>query len=305
MNEDENAAKRTSKLESPAREKSTDPAPIIGPSGPWPLDCTGTSDGSSLTHGFSGYSYSGPSGSAPRDELTVESVTRSIRQKLEQHSDGVDRVKCDLVFSDHTEYLLDQTRNGDPKNATEIWEKTLKAIVEEWERTHSTSVHKGAPLYNTGVAYFLIGDFEKALQYVFAAGEEDERLSPGSLNRLLDGHHPLSPQILFTPLETDILVPWGRNYETLCGISLSDSELKRMVKNLVDHKSGQKADAIQLLITLHRIRKMRTGPINAGVSLTLTRALGDLLHLVDSILGTRIGRKRKTGTNQLETLEPV
>ena len=66
-------------------------------------------------------------------------------------------------------------------------------------------IHKGAPYFNVGLCYFLLGDFERAFQYIAEAGVEDEKSGRGPRELVPVGANSLSEQLLIRPLSYELL----------------------------------------------------------------------------------------------------
>jgi hypothetical protein len=192
---------------------------------------------------------------------------------------------CDAIFAFHTNYVDFCIKSRIVQRARNLWRERIAPIVDASElRLRTTNptarIHRGAPLYNTGLCSFVLGDFDRALQYIAEAGCHDEGFGRGNRIKILIGDHPLSQYVIINPLENFFTTVWGPDYAAITGYTLDGTELKRLLLSMADRP----ADAIQAVIALHRLTRTISGPQNHGTSVVRFRAFADLLHLVESFL---------------------
>lgn len=190
----------------------------------------------------------------------------------------------DGIFVYHTNYVDFCIRSFLAQRARRLWRNRISFLVDASEArlrvvNPGARIHRGAPLFNVGICSFVLGDFDRAVQFIAEAGAYDEGLGRGKKIKILIGDHSLSEQIIVRPLER-LLNRWAPDYAKITGFVLNNDELKRVLLSLADRPS----DAVQAVVALHRLARVALGPENHGAFVVRFRALAELLHLVESFL---------------------
>lgn len=162
--------------------------------------------------------------------------------------------------------------------AVDLWFK-VEELVEGVEAKTGQSIHKGAPLYNVGLAFLMAGDFARATQFIAAAGHENE-LSKGEPALLHTGRGN-SEDALLRPLYRWIEATFGADYRAATGRPLDAAEVKTLV---VDFLGQRPEEALMIISSLWRFAPPTVGPQNAAAQLQRVRAYGDLLVTYESSL---------------------
>jgi hypothetical protein len=191
----------------------------------------------------------------------------------------------DAIFAFHTDYAAFCMRARLAQRPRRLWQDRIAPLVDASElrlkvANATARIHRGAPLYNVGLCSFMMGDFDRALQYIAEAGLYDQALGRGPHINILLGDHPVSEQVFIKPLQSLLQTTWSPDYAASTGFALNAQELK----NLLLLMSGRESDAVQAVAALHRIARTLNGPQNHGTCVVRFRALADLLHLVESFL---------------------
>jgi hypothetical protein len=205
----------------------------------------------------------------------IELVNSNLDSKAQSRWEDSD----DALFGPYTAYMQPAWRSGLPLRPAQLWIDHIKPQVDVLEAEIGL-IHKGSPLYNVGVCFFIAGDYARAVQYIAAAGEEEERRSPGGAKRLLTGVGLMSEQVFLKPLYTPLAAEFGSDYEAATGCSLSPDE----VRTLVEFLSERLGDAVLFIAALHRLFSQLEGPENTGSRLERIRALADVLLVFESSL---------------------
>jgi hypothetical protein len=212
-------------------------------------------------------------------DLTPGGVVERVTEALNGYGGGGSAEQQDRLFEAHTAFVGRILLGGDCREAAKLWPNHIKDLVLERETVLNMPIHKGAPLYNTGLVFFVAGDFDRALQYFVEAGAADEALGRGHRIAVPIGGHPLSRQVILEPL-AGLLNHWAANYMLVTGLALDLDELKSLLSLMADRSS----DTLQAVIALHRIQHTLDGTENSGARIVRFRALADLVHLVESFL---------------------
>jgi hypothetical protein len=201
---------------------------------------------------------------------------------LQNYTGGGDSVAEDALFQVHTDLTVGvlgaaATRLNEP---VLLWERIIAPATEQAEKRLGKPIHKGAPLYNTGVCLFLLNDFDGAFQYFVDADEENRRLGPGGIE-LLIGKDALSRRLLIDQLFRGTAGKWADDYRLVNGVSLDAGELVA----LLDWLGKRASDAFVAIAALHRIFRAdsRKKP-NRATRLIVVRSLGDLLIVLESAI---------------------
>jgi hypothetical protein len=212
-----------------------------------------------------------------------EIVTRNINAKLSDRLQPSWSGNDDDIFGSYTALVAFSIKHFDPLPPILLWENRIAPGVERAESllaSGSMRIHKGSPLFNTGVAYYVAGDFERALAYVGEAGEEDQKSGHPSKFPILIGDHPLSRRFLIEPIVKRFFPTWAPDYFKCTGVSLEESEFISLLKYL----AKRPADAVQLLLPLHRFLKVDLGFENHATKHIRTRAVAESLVALESTL---------------------
>lgn len=159
-----------------------------------------------------------------------------------------------------------------------LWLVRLEPLVSSFETRHSCCIHKGAPLFNVGLSFFMAGDLARASQYIAAAAHE-YHLTHGSASPILVGGG-MGEGILLKPLYVWLEVTFGQDYTAATKRRLSSSEVQLMIQFL----AARQPDAVHCIMSLHRYATQIEGPDNTASRLNRVRALADLLLVFESSL---------------------
>lgn len=153
-----------------------------------------------------------------------------------------------------------------------LWLVELAPRVQRFEQKHGLTLHKGSPIYNTGLLLFLAGDYARASQFITEAGEENTRSGEPSPSRLHVGSG-LSEQILVNPIAAWLSNEVGSDYQAGTGRSLDKAECVSLIECL-----GQRQeDAMVFLSGVHRIAALIEGPDNSASKLQRVRGVADVI----------------------------
>jgi len=214
--------------------------------------------------------------SAPSNENWMEQFERL----LQAYGGNGSLDEQDRIFGPHISFIRDEAKKHGLTSACAIWDDKLKYMVGRREKELGQQIHKGAPLYNTGLAYFVAGNFDAAFCYLAEAGSEDERNGRGDRNMILRGQHPLSRQMLVEPIVKTFFPLWSGDYLKITRAQLDEEEFIRLVEGL----SGRVSDSLQVICALHKFRVSLATPQNHAAALIRVKAIGELVHLVESYL---------------------
>jgi hypothetical protein len=204
----------------------------------------------------------------------VEAVAANLERKVAGDWNEGD----DALFGPLTAFVVAAWRVQWHRRAIRMWLVELVPIVENAEAQLGARIHKGSPIYNTGLCFFMAGDLARAMQYTAAAAEEDEA-THGGCSRLLEGGG-LGEQVLLSPLFAWLEAEFGADYAAATGKRFSSDE----VKELVGFLSQRQPDAVLFIMALHRYSTQVKGPDNAASRLQRVRAFADLLLVFESSL---------------------
>lgn len=215
------------------------------------------------------------------EKLVLDDFKERLKQRVTGQWDSQD----DRLFDKYTEYCAACWDGLIPQRATLLWLVEMspladKADVEIGKAQSGQMIHRGSPLYNVGVSFFLAGDFDRAYVYMGAAGEADFKLRGGDADAILLGEHPLARRLLRDTLYSWISRPgmWGDLYQRTCGVPLSDDEFRKLLTWMRTN------DAIQTLISLHRLANLVVGPKNTASQHLGVQWLADLVQVFESSL---------------------
>jgi hypothetical protein len=213
-------------------------------------------------------------------QTTLDSVVSSAANALTGYAGNGTTDDEDHLFQAHAVLVSSRRRNGDLREVCGIWAGRIAPLVATRENELGKHIHKGAPLYNTGLAFFLAGDFDSAMRYFAQADEEDVQHKGAHEFRVVAGDHPLSKEIIIDPIIQSLAAFWVADYAKICGCNFDGQELINLLLALAYRPS----DCLQAVVALHRIRTCVGGPQNHATSAIRFRALADLLHLIESFL---------------------
>jgi tetratricopeptide (TPR) repeat protein len=218
-------------------------------------------------------------------ESNLELVANRTHENLLEKLDGTWKHSDDEVFGELFEFVEHCLANGLPQDAIELWNRNISFMANDVKSkltTRGERFHIGSPLYNIGLCYFNLGDFDSALRYIAQAGIEDEQDGRGPRHHILVGKHVLSDQIIIDPF-----VAWAEahaacvdTYQGGCGEPLEYDQLA----NLMDQMLSNPENAIQFVASLHRIVRSYEPPENHASRHARIRALADMAHLVESTM---------------------
>lgn len=212
--------------------------------------------------------------------LNRESWLEEVRQGLEAYTGNGTLDQQDAIFASHTLHIREQLENGDMRSACNAWDEKLETLVSSREKQLGQLIHKGAPYYNTGLAYFVAGNFDAAFCFLAEAGGEDARNGRGDRNLILRGQHPLSRQMLIEPISKLFFCHWQDDYLRITSKLLDEGEFIDLLEGI----SGRVSDSLQLVCALHKFRISLATPQNHAAALIRVKAIGEMLHLVESYL---------------------
>jgi hypothetical protein len=172
-------------------------------------------------------------------------------------------------------------------------------LVTAREAALGRPIHKGAPLYNTGLAFFVAGDFDSALEYFIAADEQDVRSKGSHSFSVVVGTNRLSAEALIDPLAKSLVPPWAADYSSITGCLLVADEIKAVLQWL----ATEPMDAVQVLVALHRFRRSLEGLDNQPSQHVRVRSIADMLTVLESSLKRRFAPTAKTLRGLLSDLQ--
>jgi len=190
----------------------------------------------------------------------------------------------DDLFELYTGYAAHCWRNLIPERATATFIVEIVPLIDAADAQLAAEgnpvIHRGSPLYNSAVCFFLAGDFDHAYQYFSESGVADERLGRGDAGRVLIGDHPLSEQLLVRPIVAWGKAAWEADYRQAIGSNLELVEMKSLLSWL----ATRLVDAMQLVIALHKLARVQTGPDNDAAKHLRLRDLADVVLVIESSL---------------------
>jgi hypothetical protein len=218
---------------------------------------------------------------------THEETVKVVETKLKGYDGSGNTEEEDRLFKAHGEFIKSILVKGDLRQASSLWEKIQPIIAarekELWKVIPGKTIHKGTPLYNTGLAFFVAGDFDSALRYFTEADQEDITNKGARPFAVIFGNHPLSPQVFIDPLVKKLVPHWVNDYRAITGIVLSATEIKELIAWL----GSSPMDAVQILIALHRFQRSLEGLENPATQHLRVRAIADTLVVLESSLKHR------------------
>jgi hypothetical protein len=154
-------------------------------------------------------------------------IREAVLENLGARQKGQWSQDDDILFAPFNGYVQSAWLLDFPLRPVRLWfTDLLPAVVQlEGQVGH---VHKGAPLFNIGLCFFMAGDYPRALQYIGAAGGEDEIRAPGGASKLLTGAG-LSEQVLLQPLYAWLRSNFGADYSGATGCDLDSGEFQGLI----------------------------------------------------------------------------
>ncbi len=138
-------------------------------------------------------------------------VASRVTQGLSARQPGASPNDDDSIFAPYAAYVRRACQLLWPLRAPNLWFRDIEPAVNQHESAHG-HIHKGAPLYNTGLCFFVAGDFARASQYIGAAGEEDEQAGRGPAANLLVAKG-FSESLLLKPFHAWAQATFGADYQ--------------------------------------------------------------------------------------------
>jgi hypothetical protein len=213
-------------------------------------------------------------------ECLEEQIADAVSENLEQCAAATFQGSDDEIFQPFNWYVVFCCETLIPQRSVELWLSELADTTRETEVAAGRRIHKGAPLFNVGLALFAAGNFDKAVTFIAEAGREDEASGRGPADGVLIGANELSSKILVDPLCEWLASPsvWGNAYSHLTGIALSKLEYI----SVLDWASKRLTDALQVVVSLQRFAALQVIPDNAASRHLRMQAIGDLVLVVES-----------------------
>lgn len=208
------------------------------------------------------------------ESAIFDEIAQNIEQRIKGEWSGSD----DDLFKPHSVYVKSTIDEGIQIRAAALWINKISPYTKAAEKQASIHIHKGAPLFNTGICLLLAGDFTGAAQFIDAAGDENERRKPGSARELIIAQG--NAEQLLTPI-----VEWLNNcrikdYQATTRLTLNKTELTELVYYL----SNRTSDAMIFVFALLRIALLRPEPETYALKLQRIRILADLVLVLESNL---------------------
>jgi hypothetical protein len=210
---------------------------------------------------------------------------RHTVENLKNHVHIARFANPDQIFASHTLLAKFAADNGVASLAIGCWPSlALEVEAAEVELRQLTGdpaahIHKGAPLFNVGLCHFVNGDLENGFHYLTQSGDEDTFGGGSGLGVRL-GDHMLSRPLLIAPVAKVFVPEWSSSYTSITGKIFDEDELVA----LITHAAKRPMDAIQLVAALRRALKAKAEPQNDWTRYLRTRALAELLHVLESTL---------------------
>ncbi|HEV3074702.1 MAG TPA: hypothetical protein VHB47_09825 [Thermoanaerobaculia bacterium] len=205
-------------------------------------------------------------------------IREAVLDNLAAKEDGQWSGPDDLLFAAFNEYVRPAWLLGFPLRPVRLWVVDLSPVVVQLE-SRIGAIHKGAPLFNVGLCFYAAGDYARGLQYIGAAGDEEERRGLGGAARLLTGEG-FSEQVLLKPLYAWLEATFGADYKDATGCSFDGAEFREVVRFL----AARLGDATLLLAALRSFVSQVEGPDNHSSRLERVRAFAEALLVYESSL---------------------
>ncbi len=112
-------------------------------------------------------------------ECLEEQIADAVSENLDQCAAATFHGSDDEIFQPFNWYVVFCCETLIPQRSVELWLSELADTTREAEVAAGRRIHKGAPLFNVGLALFAAGDFDKAVTFIAQAGQEDEASGAG------------------------------------------------------------------------------------------------------------------------------
>jgi hypothetical protein len=210
-------------------------------------------------------------------EFMEGAVERHLKDNLAQWESGGWTQPDDHLFNGFTSFAYHCVCSLLPHRAINLWGTRLAPAVAAAEAHVKKRIHKGSPLHNTAICFFVAGDFDHAYQFM-AAADEENRLSGATAAASLLLGNGLSADLLVRPMAAWLRSACGSDYKAVSGHDLDEAELEQMLRWL----SIRMPDALQCVVALHRLVKVQTPPHNEASQHIRVRALAELCIVLES-----------------------
>lgn len=212
-----------------------------------------------------------------------EAILSKTIENLKARCSGSWAFSDDDIFEAHTAYVSAAAiEYGLPFRPVLLWELGIKPAVAkaEAEMGLGRRVHKGAPLYNSFLCLLLAGDIDRAFEYLHSASNENFLLGRSPQFALALGDDDFSRQTVIRPIYLEPILRWSPEILLITGINASEDNVLELLRWL----GSRPTDAIQALLTLHRLRRLRDFNSDCYAQHLRMRCLGDLLLIFESSL---------------------
>jgi hypothetical protein len=215
-------------------------------------------------------------------------VAGEVEGALKENAEGTWPYDDDSIFHSFGLYAEFCWHRLIPQRASALWVTRLSQSTIAAERRRSergiqpARIHKGSPYFNVGLSMFMAGDFDHAMVLIAEAGEEDQRSGRADASQVLIGNNALSERILINPIANWICKPdtWGDRYQSVTARTFDKAELQRVLT----WASARLTDALQLIVSLHRMAGTHVIADNAARRHLRIQALSDSVITVESTL---------------------
>jgi hypothetical protein len=213
--------------------------------------------------------------------MCEETIVMKIEQALTERENYAAPPEDDKIFAAFTEYVEVARQFGFLQQPIRLWLHCIAPKIKDFEDEHSVHVHKGSPIYNVGLCYLESGDMDNGFRFITEANCENCRAGlPGLLEQIEKGELP--EQVFIGSIEGWVTQELGASYKSLTNRALTKQELKSIIFWLT---STKEADAIQALISLHRLNHLSKNEPNNSASIHLrVQSLADLVLILESNL---------------------
>jgi len=220
-----------------------------------------------------------------QNQPTPNDAVSSVGTALNGYAGNGTTDEEDHIFEAHGLLIKSYLPNGDLRQASVLWNEKIAPLVAARELSLGKKIHKGAPLYNTAIAFFASGDFDTSLCYFMAADEEDVRNKAAHCFKVVIADHPLSGQALIDPIVQTLVSHWAANYSAITGCPLTRDE----IKNVLAWLAQAPMDTVHAIIAVHRFQRSLTSFENWGSQHLRVRAIAEMLVALESNLKHRFG----------------
>jgi hypothetical protein len=214
------------------------------------------------------------------EKIVVDEITKALALK----SEGKWTESDARLFLPLERYTLRCIVNLTPERAARLWLGELAAKVLEVEEKlklqgNSNGINKTDAFTSVGAAFFHAGNLEHAYQFFAEAGREGERHGGSPRVSMMIGDGPTAT-LLRRTLEMWLEPLWQKDYLAITGKQFVIGELK----GLLEWLGAGWSDAVQVIISLHRLAKAQKPFDNEASQHIRCRALADLILAIESNL---------------------